>query len=93
MPSKAWRRLSSGTDIKSNPPGLLDLTNLQKEANKIYGFSAEDTLNIAQKLYETHKVLSYPRTDYKCLPNEMKKEVKKILGTLKNAGLKLLNVT
>lgn len=71
---------------KINPPSLLDLTNLQKEANKIYGFSAEETLNIAQKLYETHKVLSYPRTDYKCLPNEMKKEVKKILDALKKNG-------
>lgn len=49
------------------PPKLYDLTELQKVCNKKYGFSAKKTLEIAQKLYETKKVLSYPRTPSRCL--------------------------
>ena len=49
------------------PPKLYDLTELQKICNKKYGFSAKKTLEIAQKLYETKKVLSYPRTPSRCL--------------------------
>ncbi len=45
------------------PPQLYDLTELQRHANRLFGFTAKRTLEIAQKLYETHKVLSYPRTD------------------------------
>lgn len=48
---------------KSNAPGLYDLTELQRDANKKFGFSAKETLNIMQRLYENHKVLTYPRTD------------------------------
>lgn len=48
---------------KSYAPGLYDLTTLQREANQRYGFSAKETLNIMQRLYENHKVLTYPRTD------------------------------
>ena len=48
---------------KSFAPGLYDLTELQRDANKIFGYSAKETLNIMQKLYEQHKVLTYPRTD------------------------------
>ncbi|MEH7353907.1 DNA topoisomerase 3 [Neobacillus drentensis] len=48
---------------KSFSPGLYDLTELQRDANKIFGYSAKETLNIMQKLYEQHKVLTYPRTD------------------------------
>lgn len=48
---------------KSYPPGLYDLTELQRDANKKFGFSAKETLNIMQRLYENHKVLTYPRTD------------------------------
>ncbi len=52
---------------KSFSPLLYDLTTLQKEANQRYGFSAKQTLNIMQRLYETHKVLTYPRTDSRYL--------------------------
>ncbi len=45
------------------PPGLYDLAELQRHANRLYGFSAQKTLDTAQALYETHKLLSYPRTD------------------------------
>ena len=44
-------------------PGLYDLTELQRDANRRFGFSAKETLNIMQRLYENHKVLTYPRTD------------------------------
>lgn len=48
---------------KTGAPGLYDLTELQRDANKKFGFSAKETLNIMQRLYENHKVLTYPRTD------------------------------
>ena len=48
---------------KTMAPGLYDLTTLQREANQKFGFSAKETLNIMQRLYENHKVLTYPRTD------------------------------
>ena len=56
------------TEIEKKPkktfsPGLYDLTELQRDANKKFGYSAKETLNIMQKLYEQHKVLTYPRTD------------------------------
>jgi DNA topoisomerase-3 len=51
-------------------PGLYDLTTLQREANSRYGFSAKATLSIAQALYEKHKVLTYPRTDSRALPED-----------------------
>lgn len=49
--------------VRKSAPGLYDLTTLQREANQKYGFSARETLNIMQRLYENHKVLTYPRTD------------------------------
>ncbi len=52
------------------PPQLYDLTSLQREANSRFGFSARTTLSIAQALYEKHKVLTYPRTDSKHLPED-----------------------
>ncbi len=51
------------TGKKTYAPGLYDLTELQRDANKKFGFSAKETLNIMQRLYENHKVLTYPRTD------------------------------
>lgn len=53
------------------PPELFDLTSLQREANRLLGFTAEKTLKTAQSLYERHKCLSYPRTDSKRLPRDM----------------------
>ena len=52
------------------PPLLFDLTTLQREANSRFGFSAKTTLSIAQALYEKHKVLTYPRTDCRALPED-----------------------
>lgn len=48
---------------KMGPPPLYDLAELQRHANRLYGYSAQKTLDIAQKLYEAHKLISYPRTD------------------------------
>jgi DNA topoisomerase III len=65
-------------------PGLYDLTTLQREANSRLGFSAKTTLSIAQALYEKHKVLTYPRTDSKALPEdyvEVVKETMKMIST------------
>ena len=45
------------------PPPLFDLTELQRHANRLFGFSAQQTLDVAQALYERHKLISYPRTD------------------------------
>jgi DNA topoisomerase-3 len=60
-------------------PQLFDLTSLQREANSRYGFSAQNTLSIAQALYERHKVLTYPRTDSRHLPEDYQKTVSKTL--------------
>ena len=62
------------------PPQLYDLTSLQREANRKLGFSADKTLKTAQSLYETHKLITYPRTDSRYLPDDMKP---KIAATLK----------
>lgn len=56
---------------KSFAPGLYDLTELQRDANKIFGYSAKATLNIMQKLYEQHKVLTYPRTDSRFISSDI----------------------
>jgi DNA topoisomerase-3 len=63
-------------------PALFDLTSLQREANARFGFSAKNTLGIAQALYERHKVLTYPRTDSKALPEDMIGTVKTTLEAL-----------
>ncbi|CAM5786135.1 DNA topoisomerase III [Rhizobacter fulvus] len=60
-------------------PGLYDLTTLQREANSRLGFSAKTTLSIAQALYEKHKVLTYPRTDSKHLPEDYVDVVKQTM--------------
>jgi len=57
-------------------PALYDLTSLQREANGRFGFSAKNTLGIAQALYERHKVLTYPRTDSRHLPEDYLENVK-----------------
>jgi len=59
-------------------PLLYDLTSLQREANNRFGFSAKNTLAIAQTLYERHKLITYPRTDSKHLPGDYLPTVKKV---------------
>jgi DNA topoisomerase III len=67
----------------SMAPALFDLTSLQREANGRFGFSAKNTLGLAQALYEKHKVLTYPRTDARALPEDYLGTVKETLGVLK----------
>ena len=62
------------------PPLLYDLTTLQREANALLGFTAKKTLATAQKLYEQHKLLTYPRTDSRYLSRDMLGKVKKTLS-------------
>lgn len=56
---------------KKYSPALYDLTELQRDANKIFGYSAKETLSLMQKLYEHHKVLTYPRTDSRYLTTDI----------------------
>lgn len=56
---------------KTFSPGLYDLTELQRDANRIFGYSAKETLSIMQKLYETHKILTYPRTDSRYISSDI----------------------
>ncbi|MEX2240330.1 MAG: DNA topoisomerase III [Burkholderiales bacterium] len=63
-------------------PLLFDLTSLQREANGRFGFSARGTLSLAQALYERHKVLTYPRTDSRALPEDYIATVKKAMDML-----------
>jgi DNA topoisomerase III len=69
-------RGKTGTAIEEAKPStqlsplLFDLTSLQREANSKFGFSAKATLSLAQSLYERHKVLTYPRTDSRALPED-----------------------
>ena len=74
------RRMINGTftvtEVKTTekqvpPPMLYDLTELQKDANKIYHFSPKQTLDLMQRLYESHKVLTYPRTDSRYLTDDI----------------------
>ncbi len=67
-------------------PGLFDLTTLQREANARFGFSAKTTLSLAQALYEKHKVLTYPRTDSRHLPEDYLPTVKETLSMLTGEG-------
>jgi DNA topoisomerase III len=62
---------------KSFPPQLYDLTELQRDANKAFNFSAKETLSIMQRLYENYKLLTYPRTDSRFISSD-------VVGTLKD---------
>ena len=71
-------------DKTEEPPLLYDLTALQKDANVKYGYTAEHTLSIAQKLYEA-KVITYPRTSSRYIPDDVFEEIPKLLRTLENS--------
>ncbi len=68
------------TTRRERAPLLYDLTSLQREANTRFGFSARRTLGAAQRLYEDHKALTYPRTNSRYLPSDMVNEIKPIAG-------------
>ncbi len=64
---------------KTFSPGLYDLTELQRDANRRFGYSAKETLNIMQRLYENHKVLTYPRTDSRYIGRDIVPTIKERL--------------
>ena len=78
---KTGRVTSAETTRKHElPPQLYDLTSLQRDANRMLGFTADKTLKTAQSLYETHKALTYPRTDSRYLPPDM---IPRVVQTMK----------
>lgn len=84
------------TPKKTQPPLLYDLTELQRDANKRFNYSAKDTLNIMQRLYENHKVLTYPRTDSRYLSADIVPTLKERLkacsvGPYKTLAGRLVN--
>ena len=86
------------TTKKTYAPGLYDLTELQRDANKRFGFSAKETLNIMQRLYENHKVLTYPRTDSRYIGKDVAETLKERLkacsvGPYRKTAGKLINQT
>jgi DNA topoisomerase-3 len=64
---------------RETAPPLFDLTSLQREGNRRFGWSARRTLSAAQRCYEAHKILTYPRTDSRCLPNDYRAVVDNVL--------------
>ena len=80
---KAARIIRVEKEEKKQPPPLLyDLTELQRDCNKKFGFSAKKTLDLAQALYEKRKMITYPRTDSRYLSEDMKGKVKHTLRRL-----------
>lgn len=77
----------SRTAKQTQPPQLYDLTELQRDCNKMYGFSAQKTLDIAQSLYEKRKMITYPRTDSRYLSDDMIPKIKIIMKRLKDSGI------
>ncbi|HKC49436.1 MAG TPA: DNA topoisomerase, partial [Myxococcota bacterium] len=71
---------------RETAPPLFDLTSLQREGNRRFGWSARRTLNAAQRCYEAHKLLTYPRTDSRCLPNDYRAVVDGVLQAFAGDG-------
>ena len=69
------------------PPKLYDITTLQREANRRFKFPSKKTLNIAQALYETHKVTTYPRTGSTALPEDYVEKARDVMGTFADSEL------
>lgn len=72
------------------PPLLYDLTELQRHANRLFGFSAQKTLDVAQALYERHKLISYPRTDSRHLSQDVARTLPRIVEVIRAPFRELL---
>lgn len=79
---KASIRSVAKENKRELPPTLYDLTSLQRDANRLLGFTASKTLKVAQSLYETRKAITYPRTDSRYLPDDMASRIPKTLSNL-----------
>ncbi len=86
------RRIESitGETQRLSPPLLYDLTELQRHANRLFGFSAQKTLSLAQALYERHKLISYPRTDSRHLSQDVAQTIPKVVNAIRDAYEKQL---
>lgn len=71
---------------KESAPPLFNLTSLQREGNRRFSWSARRTLSAAQRCYERHKILTYPRTDSRCLPSDYRETVAGVLRSLAGAA-------
>jgi DNA topoisomerase III len=72
----------NSTTQRAAPPLLYDLTELQRHANRLFGFSAQKTLDVAQALYEKHKLISYPRTDSRHLSKDVEETLPRIVKAI-----------
>ena len=93
--ARAKRGAASIESVKAEtqrmgPPALYDLTELQRHANRLFGFSAQRTLDIAQALYERHKLLSYPRTDSRHLSQDVASTLGSVVDAISGPYEKLL---
>lgn len=75
-----------------NPPRLYDLTTLQREANRYYGFTAQQTLDLVQSLYEK-KLLTYPRTDSQFITEDMESTARQVIGIVSRKLPLFLGIT
>ncbi|HWQ52199.1 MAG TPA: DNA topoisomerase 3 [Bryobacteraceae bacterium] len=75
---------------RAAPPLLYDLTELQRHANRLFGFSAQKTLDLAQALYERHKLISYPRTDSRHLSQDVARTLSRVVAAVEAPYRKLL---
>lgn len=78
--------------ISETPPVLYDLTTLQREANKMYGNTAKQTLDIAQSLYEKHKATTYPRTDSQHLADNQKEDVYEVFNAISDINIRAIEL-
>ena len=81
---KEGKALDETKTLSQSPPLLFDLTSLQREANNRFGFSAKNTVGLAQALYDRHKLITYPRTDSKFLPEDYVATVKETISSLQS---------
>src|SRR5439155_431052 len=82
LTGKASVESIKSTTQRAAPPLLYDLTELQRHANRLFGFSAQKTLDIAQALYESHKLISYPRTDSRHLSQDVASTLPRIVKAI-----------
>ena len=82
LTGKASVESINSTTQRAAPPLLYDLTELQRHANRLFGFSAQKTLDVAQALYEKHKLISYPRTDSRHLSKDVAETLPRIVKAI-----------